>query len=135
MSDNDKNETVAAERNTRPLVIGTVVSDKMDKTIVVRRDRRVKHPLYKKYMRRSTRLTAHDEENTAHLGDEVQIVQTRPLSKTKRWRLVRVLREAPRGDVVTGVADAVIPDDEPALAAAETETAGDAASDGGEEKA
>ena len=71
--------------------------------------RKVLHPLYKTYVRRSTRFTAHDADNTAHMGDEVEIVQTRPLSKTKRWRLVRVLREAPRGDVVTGVEDAEIP--------------------------
>ena len=106
---NENNEATTATRNTRPVVIGTVVSDKMDKTIVVRRDRRVLHPLYKKYVRRSTRFTAHDADNAAHTGDEVEIVQTRPISKTKRWRLVRVLREAPRGDVVTGVEDAEIP--------------------------
>ena len=109
---NENNEATTAERNTRPVVIGTVVSDKMDKTIVVRRDRKVLHPLYKKYVRRSTRFTAHDADNAAHTGDEVEIVQTRPISKTKRWRLVRVLREAPRGDVVTGTEDAEIPSDD-----------------------
>ena len=79
-------------------MVGVVVSDKMDKTIVVRRDVKVKHPLYKKYVRRSTKFVAHDEANQARSGDEVEIVQTRPLSKTKRWRLVRVLREAPRDE-------------------------------------
>jgi len=78
--------------------VGVVKSDGMDKSIIVRRDRLVQHPLYKKYMRRSTRLAVHDADNTAYTGDEVEIVQTRPLSKTKRWRLVRVLRTAPRSD-------------------------------------
>ena len=97
MSDNDNNGA-AKDRSTRPSVVGTVVSDAMEKTIVVRRDRRVKHPLYAKYVRRSTKLVAHDENNEARLGDEVEIVQTRPLSKTKRWRLTRVVRAAPRGE-------------------------------------
>jgi small subunit ribosomal protein S17 len=99
-------EAAAEQRSGRPTVIGTVVSDKMDKTIVVRRDRKVLHPLYKKYVRRSTRFVAHDADNQAHAGDEVEIVETRPMSKTKRWRLVRILREAPRGDVVTGAVEA-----------------------------
>ncbi len=79
-------------RRARPTVQGTVVSDKMQDTIVVRHDRLVKHPLYKKYMRRSTKLVAHDAGNTASQGDTVEITQTRPISKTKRWRLVRVVR-------------------------------------------
>jgi len=91
-------ETNTAQRGSRAAVIGTVVSDKMDKTIVVRRDRKVKHPLYKKYVRRATKFIAHDEQNQARVGDEVEIVETRPLSKTKCWRLVRVVREAPRGE-------------------------------------
>lgn len=112
MSDNDTEAAaVATERSSRPAVIGTVVSDKMDKTIVVSRDRKVLHPLYKKYVRRSTRLVAHDAENVARAGDEVEIVETRPLSKTKRWRLVRVLREAPRGEVVTGADEALPTED------------------------
>ena len=102
----DEQGAATAERHGRPTVIGTVVSDKMDKTIIVSRDRKVLHPLYKKYVRRSTRFVAHDAENTAHAGDEVEIVEIRPMSKTKRWRLVRVLREAPRGDVVTGADEA-----------------------------
>ncbi len=85
------------ERGKRPVVLGTVVSNKMNATIVVRRDRRVKHPLYGKYVERSSRLYAHDAENTARLGDEVEIIQTRPLSKLKRWRLVRVVRRAAGG--------------------------------------
>ncbi len=84
-------------RTARPTVVGKVVSDKMDKTILVQRDRSVKHPLYKKYVKRSTKYVCHDAENSARDGDEVEITQTRPLSKTKRWRLVRVLRESPRG--------------------------------------
>mgnify|MGYP001498729069 CR=1 FL=1 len=92
-------------REARTSVIGTVVSDRMQKTIIVRRDRKVMHPLYKKYVRRTSKFVAHDEDGRAHVGDEVEIVQTRPLSKTKCWRLVRVLREAPRGEVVTGSED------------------------------
>jgi len=121
VSDNENNETVATERSKRAAVIGTVVSHKMDKTIIVRRDRLVLHPLYKKYMRRSTRLAVHDADNSAYLGDEVEIVQTRPLSKTKRWRLVKVLRSAPR-----------IEDDAPAATAADAETAEAETTGGGE---
>jgi len=106
MSETRTDEQAAAERRGRATVIGTVVSDKMEKTIVVRRDRKVLHPLYKKYVRRATRFVAHDADDVAHTGDEVEIVETRPLSKTKRWRLVRVLREAPRGEVVTGADEA-----------------------------
>ena len=86
-------------RKQRPTVIGTVVSTKMQKTIVVREDRRVMHPLYKKYVKHSTKYVAHDEGGSAHDGDVVEISFTRPLSKTKRWRLERVLRAAPGGDV------------------------------------
>ena len=99
-------QTAAAERKSRATVIGKVLSDKMDKTIVVSSDRKVLHPLYKKYVRRSTKYVAHDGDNVAHEGDEVELAETRPMSKTKRWRLVRVLREAPRGDVVTGAEEA-----------------------------
>ena len=66
----------------------------MDKTIVVRIDRQVAHPLYRKIVRRSTKLKAHDEENEAHVGDTVRIMETRPLSKTKRWRVVEVMERA-----------------------------------------
>ena len=86
-------------RKQRPTVIGTVVSTKMQKTIVVREDHRVLHPLYKKYIKRSTKLVAHDENGTARDGDVVEISFTRPTSKTKRWRLERVVRAAPGGDI------------------------------------
>jgi len=79
-------------RGKRRIVEGVVKSDKMDKTIIVDVERLVKHPLYKKYIRRSTRLWAHDEENRARRGDVVRIMETRPLSKNKRWRLVEILR-------------------------------------------
>ena len=75
---------------------GIVVSDKMAKTIVVRVDLKVLHPVYKKYMRRSSKLVAHDEERQARTGDTVELVFTRPISRTKRWRLLRVLIAAPR---------------------------------------
>lgn len=75
--------------------IGRVSSDKMDKTIVVTIDRLVKHPLYKKYIRRRKKLYVHDEQNTAGIGDTVEVAEiTRPLSKLKRWRLVRVVERA-----------------------------------------
>jgi len=71
--------------------IGTVVSNKMDKSIVVRVERRVQHPLYKKYLTRSTKFMAHDEQNTCNIGDKVKIIETRPISRKKRWRLQEVL--------------------------------------------
>jgi len=80
------------ERKTLRTIVGTVVSDKMDKTITVRQDRLVKHPLYGKYIRRSTRYQAHDERNEAHEGDKVEIVQGRPLSKSKHFRLLKIVR-------------------------------------------
>ena len=81
-------------RNTRKVREGVVVSDKMDKTVVVSVEDRVKHALYGKVMRRTVRLKAHDETNDAHTGDRVQIMETRPLSATKRWRVVQVLERA-----------------------------------------
>ena len=78
---------------TRPLV-GRVVSDKMDKTVTVLVERRVKHPLYKKYIRRSTRIHAHDESDNCKVGDAVAIVQCRPLSRTKSWRVQEVIARA-----------------------------------------
>lgn len=74
-------------------IIGKVVSDKMHKTIVVQVERKVKHPLYGKYVRRFSKMYAHDEENTCRIGDLVLIQQTRPLSKTKRWKLVEILKK------------------------------------------
>ncbi len=81
------------DKKARALV-GRVVSDKMDKTITVVVERKVKHSLYKKYIRRSTKLRAHDENNECHIGDTVSIAQTRPLSKTKTWSLVKVVVQA-----------------------------------------
>jgi small subunit ribosomal protein S17 len=85
---------VARPRGRRKVRTGTVVSDAMDKTIVVRIATQMRHPLYGKIVRRSTKLTAHDEQNDARVGDLVRIVETRPLSKTKRWRLVEVVERA-----------------------------------------
>lgn len=74
---------------------GKVTSDKMDKTIIITIDRMIKHPLYKKYIRRRKKLYVHDERNDAHIGDTVEVAElTRPLSKLKRWRLVRVIERA-----------------------------------------
>ena len=78
----------------RSVRIGYVVSDKMDKTVVVELEDRVKHPLYDKIIRRTSRVKAHDENNTAGIGDRVRIMETRPLSATKRWRLVEILEKA-----------------------------------------
>jgi small subunit ribosomal protein S17 len=82
------------ERGRLCTVRGTVVSDHMEKTIVVRTERRVKHPQYGKYVRRYTTYYAHDEDRTARVGDVVELASTRPLSKLKRWRLARVLNAA-----------------------------------------
>lgn len=82
------------ERGFRKTREGTVVSDKMDKTIVVAVEDRVKHPLYGKVMRRTNKLKAHDENNTCGVGDRVLIMETRPLSATKRWRVVEILEKA-----------------------------------------
>ena len=87
-------QETAAGRNDRKVREGLVVSDKMDKTIVVEVEDRVKHGLYGKVLRRSSKLKAHDEANTAGIGDRVQIMETRPLSATKRWRLVSVVEKA-----------------------------------------
>jgi len=78
-------------RNRRNLVVGVVTSDKMEKTITVREERMVKHAMYGKIVRRYTKYKADDPKSEARLGDKVEIMQTRPLSKTKRWRLVRVI--------------------------------------------
>ncbi len=82
------------ERNLRKQRTGIVVSDKMDKTIVVAVTEHVRHPLYKKYVKRTIRLKAHDEQNECGIGDTVRIMETRPLSKDKRWRLVKVIEKA-----------------------------------------
>lgn len=83
-----------AERGFRKVRIGEVVSDKMDKTIVVKIEDSVKHPLYKKIIKRSIKLKAHDELNECGIGDRVEIMETRPLSKDKRWRLTRIVEKA-----------------------------------------
>ena len=89
-----QSEVETTERNSRKVREGLVVSDKMDKTIVVEVEDRVKHPLYGKVMRRTSKLKAHDEQNTAGIGDLVVIAETRPLSATKNWRLVEILEKA-----------------------------------------
>ncbi len=82
------------ERNTRKVKIGKVISDKMDKTIVVAIEESVKHPLYSKVIKRTYKLKAHDEENVCGIGDKVKVMETRPLSKDKRWRLVEIVEKA-----------------------------------------
>jgi len=82
------------ERGRPKVRIGVVTSNKMDKTVVVRVDRRVKHPQYGKYVTRHVKYKAHDENNTCQIGDKVRIVETRPLSKDKRWRVVETLVKA-----------------------------------------
>ena len=82
------------ERNLRKTRVGKVVSDKMDKTIVVAVVDNVKHPLYNKIIKRTRKLKAHDEENTCKIGDRVRVMETRPLSKDKRWSLVEVIEKA-----------------------------------------
>ena len=82
------------ERNYRKTRIGIVVSDKMDKTIVVAIEDSVKHPLYGKVVKRTVKFKAHDEENQCGIGDRVEIMETRPLSRDKRWRLVRIVEKA-----------------------------------------
>ena len=82
------------ERNLRKTRVGKVVSDKMDKTIVVAVEDHVKHPLYKKIVKRTYKLKAHDEQNECKIGDTVKVMETRPLSKDKRWRLVEIMEKA-----------------------------------------
>ena len=82
------------ERNLRKVMIGTVTSNKMDKTIVVSVQTSVKHPIYGKVVKRTYKLKAHDEENKCQIGDKVKVMETRPLSKDKRWRLVEILEKA-----------------------------------------
>jgi small subunit ribosomal protein S17 len=91
---NNANATTGEERTARKLRLGVVVSDKMQKTVVVEIERRMPHPVYGKMVTRSKRLKAHDEENSAKVGDTVRIMETRPLSKDKRWRLVEIVERA-----------------------------------------
>lgn len=82
------------ERNTRRERVGLVVSNKMEKSIVVAVKRKVKHPIYGKFVNKTTRFVAHDKENTCNIGDTVKIMETRPLSKTKNWRLIEIVERA-----------------------------------------
>ena len=82
------------ERNLRKERVGIVVSDKMDKTVVVAIEERFKHPLYKKTVKKTHKFKAHDEINQCGVGDKVEVMETRPLSKTKRWRLVNIIEKA-----------------------------------------
>lgn len=82
------------ERNLRKTRVGKVVSDKMDKTVVVAIEDHVKHPLYKKIVKKTYKLKAHDENNECKIGDTVKVMETRPLSKDKRWRLVQIVERA-----------------------------------------
>jgi small subunit ribosomal protein S17 len=90
----DTTEQKATERGTRKTRTGLVVSDKMQKTVVVAIERRVPHPVYGKMVTRTKRVKAHDEENSAKTGDTVRIAETRPLSKDKRWRVVEIVERA-----------------------------------------
>ena len=85
---------ISVERNLRKTRTGHVISNKMDKTIVVAVEDHVRHPLYKKIVKRTYKLKAHDENNEANIGDTVRVMETRPLSKTKRWRVVNVIEKA-----------------------------------------
>ena len=87
-------EQTQEQRNRRKVRVGVVVSDAMDKTVLVRIDRKIRHPLYKKTVSRGSKLAAHDENNEAHVGDTVRVMETRPLSKTKRWRIVEIVERA-----------------------------------------
>ncbi|MEQ9104178.1 MAG: 30S ribosomal protein S17 [Rhodothermales bacterium] len=82
------------QRNARKERVGVVVSDKMDKSITVAIERRMKHPIYGKFVKKTSKIMAHDEENTAGTGDTVRVMETRPLSKNKRWRLVEIVERA-----------------------------------------
>lgn len=92
MTNNGQQAT--SPRNARKMRVGVVVSDKMQKTVVVQIDRRVPHPMYGKMVTRTKKVKAHDEENSAKMGDTVRIMETRPLSKDKRWRVVEIVDRA-----------------------------------------
>jgi small subunit ribosomal protein S17 len=93
MAELQRNES-AVQRSSRKTRVGMVVSDKMQKTVVVSIERRVQHPVYGKMVRRTKKLKAHDEQNEAKTGDTVRIMETRPLSKDKRWRVVEIIERA-----------------------------------------
>jgi small subunit ribosomal protein S17 len=82
------------ERGKRRQVVGTIVSNKMDKSVIVLVERMVKHPLYHKFIRRRARFAAHDENNACHIGDKVRITESRPISKTKKWRVSEIIEKA-----------------------------------------
>jgi small subunit ribosomal protein S17 len=90
----DEQNVTTAERGHRKVRTGVVVSDKMDKTVLVRVDRKVRHGLYGKTVRRSSKLSAHDETNDAREGDTVRVMETRPISKSKRWRVIEIVERA-----------------------------------------
>ena len=94
MTESEQQTTTATERNRRKARLGTVVSDKMEKTVVVQVTDRKSHPLYKKVIQRRVRFKAHDEGNECRIGDLVRIMETRPLSRDKRWRVVEVVEKA-----------------------------------------
>jgi small subunit ribosomal protein S17 len=89
----DNTNTATETRNLRKTRIGVVTSNKMAKTIIVAVERKVKHPIYGKFVKKTTKFHAHDEKNEASIGDVVRIMETRPMSKTKRWRLVEVVEK------------------------------------------
>ena len=89
----EESNNKAEERNLRKVRVGIVSSNKMDKTITVKVERKVKHPLYGKFIKKTTGFHAHDEKNECSIGDTVKIMETRPISKTKRWRLVEVIEK------------------------------------------
>ena len=93
MAENTTTATTTQDRNLRKTRIGVVTSNKMTKTITVAVERKVKHPIYGKFVKKTTRFHAHDEKNEASIGDIVRIMETRPMSKTKRWRLVEVVEK------------------------------------------
>lgn len=90
----ETNQQGSNERNSRKTRIGIVTSDKMNKTITVTVERRLRHPMYGKFVKKTKKFHAHDENETAGVGDTVRIMETRPLSKTKRWRLVEIIEKA-----------------------------------------
>ena len=90
------------ERGKRKVLTGVVASDKMEKTVVVMVNRLVLHPVYKKYIRKRTKVKAHDEKNECHIGDKVLLIETRPLSKEKRWRVKEILERAAKPQIENG---------------------------------
>jgi small subunit ribosomal protein S17 len=87
-------QTTTVERNLRKVRVGRVVSNKMEKSCVIAVDRKVKHPKYGKFMQKTTKLMVHDESNACGIGDTIRVMETRPLSKNKRWRLVEIIEKA-----------------------------------------